>query len=323
MKKHLIAAAVAAAVTVPAAAQVSVYGSVGAEYNVTKTDAATSTTSVGTSTSLGTPVLGLRGSEDLGGGMKVEFQLEGQLNSSYGNVGGTGNMFDRHSWVGVSGGFGSIKFGRTNTAMKDLDGFSDTGANLFDQEHTDFTVLNARAANQVRYDSPAVAGITVAISSSFSNAASAGSTNAEAGAEINSARISYSAGPLQVGVGVGETKTIGTIFKESHKTIGASYDLGFATVNAAYSSADVTATADVNDKAVGIAIPVGSGITIRANYAATNFSASDTADSKRAGVLVQKSLSKRTNVFAGYRADNMGSTTADSEITAFGIQHSF
>lgn len=323
MKKHLIAAAVAAAVSVPAVAQVTVYGSIGSEYNVTKTDAAAGATSVSTTTSLGTPLLGLRGSEDLGGGMKVEFQLEGGLSSSFGNVGASTGMFDRHSWVSVSGGFGSVKLGRTNTAMKDLDGFSDSGANLFDSEPADFVVLNSRAANQVRYDSPAFAGVTVAISSSFSNAASAALANANAGDEINAARLLYTAGNLQVGVGVGEVKVIGTTFKESHKTVGGSYNLGFAVVNAAYSSADTTATADVNDKSVGIALPLGSGVTIRANYAATNYSANDTADVKRAGVLVQKALSKRTNIFAGYRADNFGSTTADSELTAIGIQHSF
>jgi predicted porin len=268
-------------------------------------------------------VLGIRGSEDLGGGMKVDFQLEGQLNSSYGNVGGSSNMFDRHSWVGVSGGFGSVKVGRTNTAMKDLDGFSDSGANLFDNEASDFVALNSRAANQVRYDSPAFAGVTVAISSSFSNAASAGTANANAGDEINAVRVLYSAGNLQLGVGAGEVKVIATTFKESHKTIGGSYNLGFAVVNAAYSSADTTATADVNDKSVGIALPLGAGVTIRANYAATNYSASDTADVKRAGVLVQKAMSKRTNIFAGYRADNFGSTTADSSLSAIGIQHSF
>mgnify|MGYP006202297857 CR=1 FL=1 len=58
--------------------------------------------------------IGFKGSEDLGGGLKANFQLEQGIAM---NTGAT-NGFSRQSWVGLSGGFGAVKLGRALTAFQ-------------------------------------------------------------------------------------------------------------------------------------------------------------------------------------------------------------
>ncbi|MEX8194873.1 porin [Comamonas guangdongensis] len=66
---------------------------------------------------LGASHWGLRGSEDLGGGLRANFQLQGNLNTTNGTTGGANSssgtsFFNQLSVVGLSGSFGEIKLGR-------------------------------------------------------------------------------------------------------------------------------------------------------------------------------------------------------------------
>jgi predicted porin len=79
----------------------------------------------GNSQGVGTSRLGWRGTEDLGAGLKANFQLEMGLRiddgctqsnaagSSCANSGNSGGqLFGRNAWVGASGGFGEVRLGR-------------------------------------------------------------------------------------------------------------------------------------------------------------------------------------------------------------------
>ena len=132
MKKSLIAFAIFGAFAANASAQSSVtlYGIIDAAV-VHKT---TQTVAGGTGTLesgfLGTSRWGIKGSEDLGGGLKANFNLEGTLANDTGAVGAgfgtaaggsplsqagaTNSVFDRLSWVGLSGDFGEVTMGRNN-----------------------------------------------------------------------------------------------------------------------------------------------------------------------------------------------------------------
>lgn len=55
---------------------------------------------------------GLRGSEDLGGGLKAVFQLEGGFNAATGRFGDSSRLFNRVSMVGLAGKWGQIGLGR-------------------------------------------------------------------------------------------------------------------------------------------------------------------------------------------------------------------
>ncbi len=58
------------------------------------------------------PRVGLRGTEDLGNGLKVGFILESGFDSGTGQLGQNGGIFGRESQVNISGTFGTIGFGR-------------------------------------------------------------------------------------------------------------------------------------------------------------------------------------------------------------------
>ncbi|MFX8262517.1 porin, partial [Acinetobacter baumannii] len=57
--------------------------------------------------------LGFRGVEDLGGGLKAGFHLEGEIFGDDGNA--SGFNFKRRSTVSLAGGFGEVRLGRDLT----------------------------------------------------------------------------------------------------------------------------------------------------------------------------------------------------------------
>ena len=78
----------------------------------------------GSSRSLGSGIhttsrWGLRGSEDLGGGAKALFNLESGLNADTGAPANASKYFDRASWVGLQGGWGTLALGRQTTTLAD------------------------------------------------------------------------------------------------------------------------------------------------------------------------------------------------------------
>lgn len=61
---------------------------------------------------------GLKGTEDIGGGSAIKFQLEGALSADTGASGTSGSLFDRQAWVGYAAAdLGDFRIGRQNTAI--------------------------------------------------------------------------------------------------------------------------------------------------------------------------------------------------------------
>lgn len=133
MKKSLIAFAIFGAFAASASAQSSVtlYGIIDAAVVHKTSQTASGGTGSLDAGQLLTSRWGIKGSEDLGGGLKANFNLEGTLGNDTGAVGAgfgtppTGSTantqagyatstFDRLSWVGLSGDFGAITAGRNN-----------------------------------------------------------------------------------------------------------------------------------------------------------------------------------------------------------------
>jgi predicted porin len=327
MKKHLIAAAVAAAVAVPAAAQVTVYGAIGYHsQTLDKAEGDVTTQSTGTN-NLGSPVIGFKGSEDLGGGLKASFNLEGGLNTNDGNWGGgsdnvnSNQTFDRQSWVGISGGFGALKFGRTANATKDIEGLGDVGANLFDLGGAVDTYTD-RFGSTVHYKSPSFSGVTVTLSNTQGKSATV--LLPEAGEEVNAYNVTYKAGPLTVAAGKADARTAAGV-DVGNTLLGASYNAGFATFELGYQT-EKTANRDTDKLTqIGAIVPVGKAISIRANISKLDKANETDGDIDYKGVMAVYSLSKRTRAFAGYRDDSYGTggTSKDQSVSTFGLIHSF
>lgn len=96
--------------------------------------------------------LGFRGSEDLGGGLKAVFTLEGGINADTGTSGQGSRMWGRQAFVGLAGDWGQLTAGRLYTmryyAMFDGDFF---GAGSQGLGTIDAGIPNARADNAVSY----------------------------------------------------------------------------------------------------------------------------------------------------------------------------
>lgn len=116
---------------------------------------------------------GLRGSEDLGGGLKAQFQLEGTAPVDSGDNGGI--LFSRNTFVGLKGNFGTIHLGNMDTIFKSYGdilgilGFSSgsymSSSSILRLNATGYknSTFHVRAPNSVQYESPEMGGFQVGV----------------------------------------------------------------------------------------------------------------------------------------------------------------
>lgn len=325
MKKHLIAAAVTTAIAAPAMAQnVSLYGTFDEAIVMTKNQGGQDVTNL-TSGTVSSSVLGFKGAEDLGGGLKALVQFEGNMNhngtntiNAEGQLGKTAGNFDREAWVGMAGGFGEVRLGRTDvTGVQGIDGLgsSKTLGNIDDFGGS----LGKDGASAIRYTSPTMNGFKFDAGLQMS-----ATTNTASGtADITSAGVYYTAGAISVAAGQTQKEVAGAT-SDKETQFAARYNAGAFAVGVArqaYSSA--TASSEFTTTQVGVDVPLGNGMTLGASYKNYNKKTTNTSDVKRTAVALAKGLSKRTTVYAGYINDSKGGTTADVSQLALGVIHKF
>jgi predicted porin len=332
MKKLLIATAALAMVagSVQAQSSVTVYGRVGMESKTVDTTTSVSTVE-GSTTAFGTSVLGFKGTEDLGGGLKANFQLEGGLSVADGTLGSatsssananTNQLFNRQSWVGLSSAnMGELKFGRTETATKKIEGIGDLGTNIFDlggsvDSYTD------RFATTASYTTPSFAGLTAEFTNTNAKDAAAAYTALETGAEINAFNIQYKSGKLLLAAGQAVSKA-NDGFKNKNTLFGATYDAGFAKLEAAYQDEEIAEGNKDTLVQLGAIVPVNPKFDLRVNYSKYSDDSNSAGDITYMGVLAVYHLSKRTQAFAGYRNDKSDTAAKDGTFSSVGINHSF
>jgi predicted porin len=118
---------------------------------------------------------GLRGTEDLGGGLSAIFKIESGFNVNNGKLGQGGLGFGRQAYVGLANDrYGTLTFGRQYDSVVDY--LAQTIANgnwagymfshPYDNDNTDNTF---RVNNTVKYASPEIAGLQFGGTYSFSN----------------------------------------------------------------------------------------------------------------------------------------------------------
>lgn len=201
MKKTLVFAAVAATFATGSYAQSSVtlYGIVDAGFTYT-TNVRGDNNFAMTSGNLQASRWGLRGVEDLGGGLKAVFNLESGFDLMNGSLNGT--MFNRQAFVGLTHAqYGTVTFGRQFDSMIDyvapLAAVGSWGgtytAHILDNDNGNgsFSVNNS-----IKYRSPDLSGFTFGGLYGFSNQAGGFANN-----RAYSAGASYQYGALHVAAG--------------------------------------------------------------------------------------------------------------------------
>lgn len=96
--------------------------------------------------------LGIRGSEDLGGGLKAVFTLEQGFGVDAGTLNQGGRAWGRQAYVGLSGDWGSLTLGRQYSMLfwSQLDADL-LGPNMFGSGSLDSYLPNARVDNALAY----------------------------------------------------------------------------------------------------------------------------------------------------------------------------
>lgn len=332
MKKSLIALAVlAASGAAMAQSTVTLYGIADVWVGSTKDSGATNAerqTVMGSGGYNGNR-FGLRGSEDLGGGLKANFVLEQGFTIDDGAQATAGLQFNRNAWVGVSGGFGEVRFGRQLTAYDTLRGatnnsfdsaFATTGT-VWSRGVTDYT---NRVNNQVQYISRTMSGFTGA----FTYGLGENKTATTSATDVMALHLRYAAGPLLVGIAYQNEEVSNTVDR-SYTLVAGSYNFGVATVTAGFNRAKQDNAGRDNEYQIGVNVPLSNVSSVALGYTRASLKNATGGNAGKASGLSLTGfydLSKRTRVYAGINdtsTERPGLTDRDTSLFAVGLRHSF
>ncbi|MGX7005923.1 porin [Caballeronia sordidicola] len=272
MKKTLMVAALSGVFATAAHAQSSVtlYGLIDAGLTYTNNQNGSHNFKM-TSGAVNGSRWGLRGSEDLGGGLKAIFTLENGFSIANGTLGQQGREFGRQAFVGLSSNqFGTVTLGRQYDSVVDYLGpLALTGtqyggtqfAHPFDNDNLDNSF---RINNSVKYQSANYAGFKFGALYGFSNQADGFANN-----RSYSVGASYNYGPLNIAAAylqLNNNLTAGAINNANgavagdntfnaglQRTFGAglNYAFGPATVGFVFTQTKLEDAASINGATVG------------------------------------------------------------------------
>jgi len=344
MKKLLIATAAMAVVAGAAQAQsssVTLYGAYGNSVTNTETNGVNgnSTAQNASRDHLSTTALGIKGTEDLGGGMSAFFVLEGDL-SGNGVLGSastttgtseTTNIFNRHAHAGLKTNFGTLTAGRQNDSVKDTEGLAQV-YNLSDNLHNK-TRVGDRIANAVKYATPVWNGLSATYTYS-NNPSDAALDASNSTTDHNSWAINYKLpvnGGIDLAYAEGEHTSAGAQTAKTTR-ISARTNVMGVDVGAAYTTNQAAST-DEKTKQTLVSVNKSFGnIDLKAHYVKNSAdrnrgNTTDGFDGDGYGLMAVYNLSKRTAVYAGYAdfsANNAtDAATADVKVTTVGLVHKF
>jgi predicted porin len=304
MKKHLLAvAAMACCSAAFAQSSVTMYGVVDVSVGQTTGGKFGLNRGKGTGAvnqSYHTPTrIGLRGTEDLGNGLKANFNFEsGGIRM---DDGGPNMDWSREAWVGLSGSFGSTRFGRTSSfgtqghARYDFNGISTSSA----MDNAGISPVtwygSSRRSTQLQYVTTKMNGFDAGISLVL-----AGNNNDQQSVSV---RANYDNGPLSVGY-VAETKR--NAASRTAQALAGSYDFGAVKVVGGYVVRETVAAG--KGAYVGAVAPVGN-FKVGVQHARNT-----TTDVNATELFASYALSKRTSMYFDYVKRN-----GNSKIYSYGL----
>ncbi len=347
MNKKILTVAIAAALAAPATvlAEVTVYGQLHMSMDYTDSNTAVPAGTVGNKGNVGissnSSRIGFKGAEDLGGGLQAIWQVESQVNLDKANTTGTaltgtvaggatgtiatnnsatGALANRDSFLGLSGGFGTVLFGKHDTPFKmfgrSLDPFADSIADtrqlLGNTQGYDDPGFDLRAPNAIAYITPSFSGFQAvgAFVTGFNQNYVGVDNNKYTAVSLNA---TYTNGPAYVGFAF-EQHNIKDMAGAGGKNptafrLGGSYAFGPAKVGAEWehiSNADLNALGGAKRDGGTLFGTYGFGaetaklaLSTVSNWKVGGTSMTDTKSSLVA-LGLDHSFSKRTNAYVQY-----------------------
>jgi len=265
--------------------------------------------------------LGFKGSEDLGNGLKAVFVYEfGTLKIDQGSNNGISST--RQSYVGLSGGFGTVVGGRLqtpgyNAAVK----YDAAGAMLFSPIRNltgqargkTLSITSqggqARQDNAVAFVSPTFSGLTGTLAYAFGE--QDGVPAGEKRQGVAALGLDYDAGALGANYTYHQIDNFGgdgALDIKEH-FVGASYDFSVVRVVGSWQNRRDD-QADTSDRFwnLGAVVPVGTAGKVHVAYAKARLDGAD--DAKAWIIAYTHALSKRTALYGAYtRLGNDGDQT--------------
>ena len=333
MKKSLLALAVLGAFAGAASAQSSVtlYGLV---------DMGVMRTSSGTSNAANDGVgnrgewnlkqgaasrLGVRGSEDLGGDLKANFQIEHRFNPDTGTQTNANVFWHGRSYVSLSSNVGTVYLGREFVpafwvaAAGDPWGWDNIGQ--LGQNYTFAAYGSADGATSIRNAN--TVGLKTANYGGFSAELAVSGGEGARGRAVGF-NAQYAAGPLYVGVGVDTTDNLSGVPNQVDPrlvVVTAKYAFGPVAPSLTYAQNRTATDTKTKSIALGLTAKVGPSGEVRFGVGRLDPEGSDN-NSTKVALGYMHGLSKRTSVYADVatvKTDNKDRAKA----FGVGVKHTF
>ena len=336
MKKNLIALAVASAIAAPVAMADApvVYGQV--NMAVEQIDVDKSVT--GYKTDSGTQVnsqasrLGVKGSEDLGNGLKAVYKLEFEV-----QIDGGTTLKNRNQYVGLAGGFGTVLMGRHDTPTKmiqakDLfnDGVADNkpmagGLGAFGSG------MENRVSNVLAYVSPSFSGVKL-IAAMVAGEGNGAAADESSLSDLTSVALTYGSAKkglyLAAGMDMGTDNYTAAIADDvQHTRLVAQYATGALIANAMYQ--DFSGDGIKGSNKEGTNIQANLGYKMGKFMPKLKVSSVDREkafeDSSNYAVGLDYALGKKTTGYVTYTMieNDAGAKDADTNTVSVGLLHKF
>ncbi|MBN3727394.1 porin [Burkholderia sp. Ac-20379] len=165
--------------------------------------------------------IGLRGSEPIGGGVRILFDIESGFGSNDGTLATAGTLFNRQAWVGVGSRWGELRVGRQYSPIYipfkgQIDAF---GAGTIASGLNNLSKITPYESNAITYLSPDFHGFTSTVMVSMRDP-SAGGANGLGG---TIATFAYKQGPFRIAFAHQQTNDSGALRANMG---GVSYTVG-------------------------------------------------------------------------------------------------
>jgi len=294
--------------------------------------------------------IGFKGSEDLGNGLKADFNLRAGISLARGTSdnGGNGTLFNQLANVGLSGDFGSISLGQQfSPFIGAIAGGTAGNGNFFVNRILMGTEGNASGAatgaqsaggffiaNAISYTTPSINGFTVtALTNARNGGPNTRGTDDAAGSLVATAADRYDTAVLSGDIAGGKV-SLGLEQRSTYKTqlLAASIPVGDLTLSGTALSFTPTGGDANMSYSVSGAYLLTSGLTGSLQYASGESAAG--AKQSLTGLGLNYALSKATAAYFSYTLGTGGlsssysyrgsSTMADrNNTTAVGLIHNF
>ncbi|NMF96761.1 porin [Aromatoleum toluolicum] len=361
MQKKLIALAIAGLASAPVFAQtnVTVYGVVDVTVESVKASGGVDVFELDRRTRVtsNSSLIGFRGTEDLGNGLKALFQVE----SSFSADAGGGTLAGRDTFVGLEGGFGKVQLGKLTTIMRAAGAkvdFNPAATGIGFQAATYGTIggvaltgIDERINNAVMYTTPNFSGLTAQLAYSAGENRVSPDLNGAEGVNSQSYQLAaaYENGPLYVSAGyaVAQDPLVATSVLGAASNSNISDELKDARIAVKYTFPSNTSVSALYDRAkyeassalgdtdvkrnawmVGAEQKFGGNQAVYLQYArsqeldgdACDFDACDNTEFSQWTLGYTYALSKRTMVKAYYtRLNNDSDSAADFYLSKVGM----